>query len=129
MLRPGWPPDRPTYEAEDSPQTVHFAALDERGEVLAVGSVMPEAHPRAPRPGDWRVRGMATQEDARGRGLGAAILARCEQRARAGGGRRLWCNARVGARSLYERAGMRAEGDVFELPEIGPHLLMSKLLA
>jgi len=31
---------------------------------------------------------------------------------------------RVPAIRLYERAGMRVEGEVFELAQIGPHVLM-----
>ena len=127
VLRPGSPPAEPTYQAEEAPSTLHFAAL--AGEqVLSVGSVMPDPHPRSPLPGDWRVRGMATREELRGRGLGAAVLASCEQAARERGARRLWCNARTGARGLYERAGFAVEGGVFELPGIGPHVLMSKPL-
>jgi predicted GNAT family N-acyltransferase len=36
----------------------------------------------------------------------------------------VWCNARTPARSLYERAGFTVASDEFELPEIGPHLVM-----
>ena len=38
------------------------------GEVLAVASVMPEGLPGDPLPGDWRIRGMASTPDVRGRG-------------------------------------------------------------
>jgi len=34
-------------------------------------------------------------------------------------------NARIGARTLYERGGMSVEGEAFEIPPIGTHLLMS----
>lgn len=128
VLRPGEPPDRLMYPAEADPTTAHVAALDAQGEVLSVGSVMPDPHPRDPHPGDWRLRGMATRADMRGTGLGASVLACCEAHARRQGARRLWCNARVGAVTFYERAGMRVEGELFEIPGIGPHRLMSKRL-
>jgi GNAT superfamily N-acetyltransferase len=127
VLRPGAPPDRPMHAAEYAPETVHVAALRDR-EVLAVGSVMPDPHPHEPRPGDWRLRGMATRTELRGAGLGARVLAACELAAREHGATRLWCNARTAARSLYERAGMHVEGEQFEIPGIGPHVVMSKLL-
>ena len=44
------------YPLEEDPATVHFAALD-GDRVLAVGSVMADAHPHDPADGDWRVRG------------------------------------------------------------------------
>jgi GNAT superfamily N-acetyltransferase len=128
VLRPHEPPGRPTYEQEDDATTLHFAAVDASGEVLSVGSVMAEAHPREPREGDWRVRGMATAPELRGLGLGARVLAALEAAAAARGAQRLWCNARSGARAFYERAGFSVEGEEFELPDIGPHFLMSRPL-
>ena len=129
VLRPHEPPDRPLHPGEGGPQAGHLAVIDAAGEVLAVGTVLPDPHPHDPRPGDWRVRGMATRPELRGTGLGALVLEGCERHARERGGRRLWCNARTGARSFYERAGLRPEGEVFELPHIGPHVLMAKPLA
>jgi GNAT superfamily N-acetyltransferase len=127
VLRSNEPVDGPMYPLEEDPATAHFAALA-GDRVLAVGSVMPDGHPHDPSPGDWRVRGMATLPEWRGQGLGARVLAALEAQARREGGRRLWCNARVGARSFYERAGMAAEGGEYEIPGIGMHLLMSKPL-
>jgi GNAT superfamily N-acetyltransferase len=129
VLRPGEPPGRLSYPRERDPATIHVAALDATGEALSVGGVMSDPHPREPQPGDWRLRGMATREDARGRGLGARVFACCEQEVRTREGHRLWCNARLGAVSFYERMGMSVEGEVFEIAGIGPHYLMSKLLS
>ena len=75
-------------------------------------------------PGDWRIRGMATAPAARGRGAGSAVLDALLRHAAAEGAQRIWCNARTPARSLYERAGLRVVSDEFELPMIGPHLVM-----
>ena len=95
----------------------------EHGELVSVGYVMPDGEP-----GDWRVRGMATVPSARGRGAGAAVLDSLVRHARAGGASRVWCNARVGARSLYERAGFAVVSAQFELPDIGPHVRMERWL-
>ncbi len=128
VLRPEQDPAEPMYAREREPSTLHFAALGAGGEVLAVGSAMPDGHPREPRPGDWRVRGMATEPRQRGRGLGTMVLAAIEAAARERGGARLWCNARTPARGFYERAGFVVEGEEFEIAGIGPHFLMSKPL-
>ncbi|MCA1689424.1 MAG: GNAT family N-acetyltransferase [Actinobacteria bacterium] len=88
-------------------------------ELLAVGYVLPDGEP-----GAWRVRGMATVPLARGRGLGGAVLAELVRHATARGAARVWCNARTPARSVYERAGFRVVSDEFDLPHIGPHVLM-----
>lgn len=88
-------------------------------ELVAVGLVGPDGGP-----GSWRVRGMATAPRARGRGAGSAILGALVQHALEHGASRVWCNARTPALTLYERAGFRAASDEFELPEIGPHVVM-----
>jgi predicted GNAT family N-acyltransferase len=45
------------------------------------------------------------------------------------GASRVWCNARTPARSLYERAGFSVVSEEFELPDIGPHLVMERKIA
>jgi ribosomal protein S18 acetylase RimI-like enzyme len=116
------------WPGDDAADTLHAAVLDD-GEPLGVASVMREGYPPDPGPDDWRVRGMATLVWVRGRGIGAELLALGIEHARDAGGERVWCNARVGARSLYERAGLRVAGEEFDIPGIGPHLLMCRRLA
>jgi GNAT superfamily N-acetyltransferase len=89
------------------------------GELVSVGLVAADGGP-----GSWRVRGMATAPDARRRGAGSAVLQALVEYALGRGATRIWCNARVPARSFYEGAGFRVVSDVFELPHIGPHVVM-----
>ena len=84
------------------------------GELRAVGSMVRE--------GDgWRIRGMATDPDWRGRGLGGLVL---ERLLTAAGGEPVWCQARPRAVSLYERFGFERDGPPFDVPGLGPHQLM-----
>jgi predicted GNAT family N-acyltransferase len=71
---------------------------------------------------------MATVPAARGRGAGTMLLQMCIGHALAQQGEVVWCNARVPARGFYEHGGFSAVGDVFEIPGIGPHVLMWRLL-
>jgi GNAT superfamily N-acetyltransferase len=130
LLRPGQAPEQLVYPGDEDPGALHLIALaaGKQGPV-GIASVMADPHPRTPAYGDWRVRGMATLPECRGRGVGAALLARCEAHATEQGGRRLWCNARVPALGFYERAGWSVESEVFEIEQIGPHAIMSKPLA
>ncbi|HWX97667.1 MAG TPA: GNAT family N-acetyltransferase [Solirubrobacteraceae bacterium] len=89
--------------------------------LIAVGFVAPDGEP-----GAWRVRGMATEANARGKGAGSAVLDALVRHAVASGASRLWCNARTPARSLYERAGFRVVSEEFEIPGIGPHFVMER---
>jgi GNAT superfamily N-acetyltransferase len=127
VLRPGESGEGLAFDGDHAPGTLHAAVLVQ-GRVVGVASVMRDRHPREPLAGDWRIRGMASSVDVRGRGIGASLLAFCEAHARGEGGVRLWCNARIRARAFYERAGFSVEGEVFELPRIGAHYLMSKSL-
>ena len=54
------------------------------------------------------------------------MLAALLEHAESHGALRLWCNARTPARSFYERAGFRVVSDEFELPGIGPHVVMER---
>lgn len=104
-----------THEPEDA-----FAVgVFDGDQLVAVGFVGRDGEP-----GRWRVRGMATVPEVRGRGAGSAVVAALVQHAASSGATRVWCNARVAARSLYERAGFKVVSEEFELPEIGPHLVM-----
>jgi GNAT superfamily N-acetyltransferase len=93
------------------------------GTLVATGSIIADG------PGSWRVRGMATAPHARGRGAGTALLEALIEHARAERARRVWCNARTPALSLYRRAGFVETSGEFELPRIGPHVRMELVLA
>jgi GNAT superfamily N-acetyltransferase len=67
---------------------------------------------------------MATAPGARGEGAGTGVLEALVQHALGAGAQRIWCNARTPARDFYERAGFRVTSGEFELPMIGPHLVM-----
>jgi GNAT superfamily N-acetyltransferase len=127
VLRPGQPREQLIFPGDEEPDTLH-AAVAMAGRIVGVASVMREPYPRDPHAGDWRIRGMATSAELRGGGIGSVLLARCEEHARDHAGARLWCNARVRARTLYERAGFAVDGDVFEIAMVGPHYLMRKPL-
>jgi GNAT superfamily N-acetyltransferase len=72
---------------------------------------------------------MATRPDARGRGAGTLVLNALVRHAADHGATRVWCNARVRALTLYQRAGFVIASDLFEPPDIGPHYRMELPLA
>jgi ribosomal protein S18 acetylase RimI-like enzyme len=118
VLRPHQTADElAAHEAADA-----FAVGVFTGDALvAVGFVAPEGGP-----GAWRIRGMATAPELRGRGAGAAVLDALVAHAVDQGATRVWCNARTPARAFYERRGFRVASEEFELPEIGPHYVMER---
>jgi len=110
VLRPHEKPEAIAWQ--EPPAAVAYAAFED-GRPIAVGLVGRDGEP-----GSWRVRGMATEPEARGRGAGTAVLAALIEYAREQGAERVWCNARIAARTLYEqgsawsRRSSRSRGSV-----------------
>jgi GNAT superfamily N-acetyltransferase len=67
---------------------------------------------------------MATAEDRRNEGVGAAVLQAVIEHVRQRGGGLLWCNARMPAVAFYQKAGFRTRGESWTDPVIGPHVAM-----
>jgi GNAT superfamily N-acetyltransferase len=123
VLRAG----RPVALPGDADPAFHVGVYD--GELLlGTGNVRVDPAPWAPSDPAWRLRGMATHPEHRGRGVGALVLDALLAHARGHGGGVLWCNARTPAQAFYERAGLVPRGEPWEDPEIGPHVLMWRTL-
>ena len=71
---------------------------------------------------------LVVARDARGGGIGSALLGEAERRARALGAQQMVLAAQTSAIGLYERAGYTARGDVFLDAGI-EHVTMEKRLA
>lgn len=127
LLRPHQQSWEIVFDGDEEPDTLHVGAF--RGEELVgIASAMREAPPGEPDPLAWRLRGMATLPEVRGQGYGGALLDRCLGHALDHGGDLAWCTARVPAAGFYRRHGFESVGDVFEVPPIGPHVLMRRRL-
>ena len=120
VLRPHQRLDEVGFAGDGVEGAAHFGAFV-NGEMVATATVHPDE-------GGWRLRGMATRDGFRGRGLGGALVEACIAHAQASGGTMMWCNARLKAADFYRRYGFEARGEVFELPQIGPHLYMWRAL-
>jgi predicted GNAT family N-acyltransferase len=99
----------------------HLLALDPRG--VAVGT----ARLRPVGGGCFKAERVAVAQAWRGRGLGRALMAAAEGRARASGARRVVLNAQLSVVGFYVRLGYAAHGPVFHEAGI-PHLRMERAL-
>ncbi|MHB1446482.1 MAG: GNAT family N-acetyltransferase [Acidimicrobiales bacterium] len=129
MLHPELAPDGVGLPGDDRTGASHWVAMAAEVGLIGVVSVMPEAPPWDP-PGDagWRLRGMATAPEVRGWGVGAELVARVLEHARAQQGRVLWCTARMAAVGFYQRQGFVTRGETWEEPVIGTHIHMLRPL-
>lgn len=139
VLRPGYPLDDSRFPGDDDALTFHAGAVLD-GCVVSIASMYLESRAAdtpaggAPRAADhdtgtaWRLRGMATEPGLRGSGAGRIALDACLAHVRAHGGTLAWCNARIGAVGFYERLGWDVIGSEFEIPTVGPHVVMERRL-
>lgn len=124
VLRPSWPAGSAMH-GDREPGAVHVAAFDDDGVVVGTCLVLPAPFPYGPGPGQWQLRGMATADGLRGRGIGGDVLAGAVAEISARGGTLVWCGARTTAVPFYERHGFAAVGAEYTQEETGlPHFTM-----
>jgi len=129
VLRPDRALADAVFPGDEEQGTAHFAAFDDDGVVVGVGRVRPDAVPWSPSITDgWRLRGMATEQDRRSLGVGAAVLAALICHVSASGGGLLWCSARLAAVPFYRRGGFVTQGEPWADPELGPHVQMQRVV-
>lgn len=114
-------------DADFSDHTFHLGTYL-GGKLVAVGTFFPQAPTRAQLPGAFRLRAMATHPDVRGKGTGAALVRYGFEEAIRRGASALWCDARLKAVPFYAALGMQALDEIYEVPRIGPHQFMWKVL-
>lgn len=127
VLRPHQRAEELVYPGDDDADTFHLGAFDASGLIVAILSMYRHAQPPhepADEPRAWRIRGMASIPEARGTGLGRALVEHARDRAWGSDGDPIWCNARQAAFGFYEKLGFRIVGGVFEIEGIGPHAVM-----
>ena len=125
ILRPGQTREQQVYPNDEAPGSFHAGAYLE-GELIGIASIFHEAPPGEADLGAWRLRGMAVLEQARRQGVGRLLLERCLEHIEGMGGERLWCNGRVSALEFYHRLGFHERGEIFNIPESGPHYLLMR---
>jgi GNAT superfamily N-acetyltransferase len=140
VLRHGNPGGDVAWPRDDDADTRHFGAMRE-GQIVAIGTVYvapiaTQARPTSealtiPADHQWQFRGMASAVSARGGGYGAAVLEAIFAHVRAVGAgtpQLVWCNARVVAIGFYEKYAMTIVSDRFDIPTVGPHVVMQRVV-
>jgi len=123
VLRPGRPIESAKFPGDDAPSTRHFGAFRD-GQLLGIASLYLAEMPGRKGWRAFQLRGMATAPEARGKGLGSALVHACIAFTREYGAQLLWCNARTGAVGFYQKLGFEILGSEFEIPDVGPHFRM-----
>lgn len=127
VLRPGQETEKAENPFDRNPETLHLGLYLET-KLVCVATFHLENHKELPAQKAYRLRGMATDEKHQGKGLGKKILCFAIDELKKRKCDLLWCNARVIAFPFYLKLGLQFHGELFEIPEIGPHKVMYKYL-
>jgi predicted GNAT family N-acyltransferase len=93
------------------------------GQLVSIASLSPQPYGAFTGLG-YQLRGMATAENYRGRGIGNQLLNFAIVFLRGQKANYLWCNARKKALKFYQDSGFEVISAEFEVPAIGPHYVM-----
>lgn len=122
-LRPHQEPYQLIYSGDDNKKTVHFGLFFNE-KLSGTASIYNEPLNGDDNQFSWRLRGMATTEDIRGKGFGTKLMNECLNYIKSKNAGLFWCNARLTAESFYNKFGMNRKGEVFTPEGMGEHVIM-----
>ena len=108
--------------------TFHFGIQIE-GLTVATVTLQQEKSHRLQQEKQYRLRAMAVREGYRGQGFGDAIVDAGLKHLRELGIEVVWCDARVAALNFYRRLHFNELEEEYEIPIIGMHRFMWKVLS
>lgn len=111
---------------DDEDISFHLGAFTD-SQLVSVASFFYERNPLFSDLHQYQLRGMATLAEFQGQGLSSELLTTAFPIIKQNFCTLLWCNARVSAVGYYEKVGfLKFNNDIFEIDDIGPHVLMYK---
>jgi predicted GNAT family N-acyltransferase len=128
VLREGRPLSECKFEGDESDQTFHLGAFVDK-KLVSVASFYYNPNPKFEFANQYQLRGMATLETYRQQGFSTELLKVAFPMIKQNFCDLVWCNARVQALDFYEKLGFNKASDVFDIPGVGPHVLMYKELS
>ena len=124
MLRPSGTVEDCMFQGDHDELTFHLGAFVDK-KLVSVASFYFEKHPAFAEAYQYRLRGMATLPEYQGQGYSSALLRTAFPVIKQNQCSLLWCNAREKALGFYKKVGFNATGELFSIPNIGKHMLMS----
>lgn len=114
-------------DIDESPGAFHLGTFAD-GQLVSVGSFFPMVTSKVHFQSYYRLRAMATHPAYRGRRAGAMLIEHAAEILQAQSIEVLWCDARLKAVPFYEKLGFDRLPEVYDIPKIGPHHFMWKVL-
>lgn len=115
----------PQFLGDEEPGALHLGTFD-GDRIVGCASFIPSEWMGEPA---WQLRGMATDPEYIGKGIGSTLLRQAEELLRERGRAIMWCNARTSAVGFYLKQGWEKVSDEFVIEAVGPHYRMIKRLS
>ncbi|MEL4307852.1 GNAT family N-acetyltransferase [Joostella sp. CR20] len=125
VLRPGKPLETAVFPDDALEDTFHVGVV-ENNEAVGTVTFIKKKNNLFTANNQYQLRGMAVLDVHQKKGFGALMVQKAETVMLEKGGDFIWLNAREIAVPFYKKMGYKIVGDVFQVPEIGPHYLMTK---
>ncbi len=126
VLRPGQPIELCKYPEDSLATTIHLGIFKD-SQLICTGTLLETKCSLFPETTEsYQLRGMATDHDFQGQGLGRELLEKAEEILIGKNCSMLWFNARESAFGFYQKCGFDLKGDFFDIPLVGPHKIMFK---
>ena len=127
VLRTGKPISTCYFEGDDLSNTYHFGTFLENKTIGCV-TLMPKPHHSIDDKNAYQLRGMAILPDYQGQNIGEKLLYKAEEYLKSIKVKTVWCNVRLKAIRFYGKNDFQIISDEFQIPDVGPHVLMFKKL-
>lgn len=127
ILRPGRSLETCFFQGDELETTIHFGLFME-DKLVGIISLFKNNSPFFSQENQYQIRGMAVLEEYQKYGFGKQLVAHSEEFLKSMPIKLIWFNAREVAVNFYKKSGYQVIGDVFEIPDVGPHYVMWKTL-
>lgn|SRR5690606_1125687 len=126
VLRKGLPVETCFFDGDELSTTVHFGVFEDEN-LVGVATLLDNSKDIFEGK-QLQLRGMAVLENVQGKGIGKILLEAGENYAKSRFFDLIWFNARTSAQSFYAKNGYLVMGEEFQIPGVGPHVVMYKKL-
>lgn len=126
VLRKGAPLEQCIFPTDDIEGSFHLGYFVE-GRLVSISTYYPADY-EGQGEGGYRLRGMATDAGFLGNGYGSALIKFAINELRSAKASYIWCDARSAAVEFYKKLGFKSISAAFEIPGIGPHFKMIKII-
>ncbi len=127
ILRSGKPISSCIFLGDDLHTTIHIGGFYNNN-LIAIVSLFKVKNLEISNKHSYQLRGMAILNEYQGKGYGKKIIIYAETILRKKGISIIWMNARESAIPFYITCGYSKNGRIFDIPNVGSHIVMCKNL-